>query len=699
MSRVEIWPGRESPLGATPDAQGTNFAVYSKNAEAVDLCLFDEDGAEIRLPLQETHHVWHGYVPGVGPGARYGFRVDGPFEPHRGLRFNPSKLLVDPYARALDGAFVLDDAVFGYPRGRDDTIQDHRDSAPFVPKSVVVVDDFDWSGDRRPDVPWSDTVIYEVHVRGFTILHPDVPAPMRGTFAGLAHPAVVDYLLSLGVTAVELMPVHHFVSEPAVLRRGLTNYWGYNTLGYFAPHAGYSSRGSRGQQVREFKEMVKTLHAAGIEVILDVVYNHTCEGDERGPTLAFRGLDNTTYYRLRDGGRHYVNHTGTGNMLDLRNFTALKLVMDSLRYWVTEMHVDGFRFDLATSLVRSEDGVDMAAAFLAAVHQDPVLSTVKLIAEPWDLGPHGYQVGRFPPPWAEWNDRFRDTIRDFWLRGSAGVRELAYRLSGSSDLYQDGGRRPYASINYAASHDGFTVHDLVTYDRRHNEANGEGNRDGAPESHNWNCGHEGETDDPVVNRIRARAVRNLLATTLLSTGVPMICHGDELGRTQRGNNNAYCQDNEISWVDWEHADRDLLGFVRDVIKVRRSHPVFRQPFFFTGSAPAPDDLKDLAWFGIDGKELSQADWFDTQIRTLGMYLSGGALRVRDLRGRPVHDDSFFLVLHAGLEPVDFVLPGPPWAESYSCVVDSTGEFVAEAAAGSLVTIPALAFLVLKVRRD
>ncbi len=670
---MEVWPGAWHPLGASADEGGTNFAVFSESAEAVDVCLFDDDGRETRVPLHEaTYHIWHGYLPGVRPGTRYGFRADGPFDPSRGLRFNPSKLLLDPYARALEGPFVLDDAVFGFPPGKDDTVQDHRDSAPLVPKSVVVRDDFDWQADHRPDTPWAETVIYELHVKGFTKRHPEVPPQLRGTYAGLAHPAAIEHLTSLGVTAVELMPVHHFITEPAVTRRGLANYWGYNSIGYFAPHAGYSSSGDRGQQVREFKQMVQAMHAAGLEVILDVVYNHTAEGDETGPTLSFRGIDNGNYYRLRDG-RLYVNYTGTGNTLNVRNLHTLQLIMDSLRYWVTEMHVDGFRFDLASSLARAMHEVDKLSSFLAVIHQDPVLSQVKLIAEPWDVGEGGYQVGEFPPLWTEWNDRFRDTVRDFWLRGMTGVRELGYRLSGSSDLYQDDGRRPYASINYVTCHDGFTVRDLVTYDRKHNEANGEGNRDGSDENHNWNCGHEGETDDPVVNRIRQNAVRGLLATTLLATGVPMLSHGDEIGRTKHGNNNAYCQDNELSWLDWEHADRDLCAFTQQVIALRRAHPVFRRRSFFTGTAVHGEGVKDVGWFSADGEEMTPNDWYDLRTRTVGMYLSGSEIRQVSPRGERIVDDSFLMLLHAGLEPVTFTLPGAPWATGYEVVLDTTGD--------------------------
>jgi isoamylase len=697
---VNIWPGSRHPLGATADEGGTNFALFSGRAEAVDVCLFDDDGTETRVPIREsTYHVWHGYLPGVRPGARYGFRVDGPFEPGRGARFNPSKLLVDPYARALDGPYVLDDAVFGYPRGRGDAVQGHRDSASYVPKSVVTRDGFDWTGDRAPNVAWADTVIYEVHVRGFTMRHPEIPPQLRGTYAGLGHPAAIQHLTSLGVTAVELMPVHHFVSEPALLRRKMSNYWGYNSLGYFAPHAGYSSSGSRGQQVDEFKQMVKALHDAGLEVILDVVYNHTAEGDETGPTLAFRGIDNTSYYRLRDG-RFYVNYTGTGNTLDVRNLHTLQLITDSLRYWVTEMHVDGFRFDLASSLARSMHDVDKLSSFLAVIHQDPVLSRVKLIAEPWDLGEGGYQVGEFPPLWTEWNDRFRNTVRDFWLRGMTGVRELGYRLTGSSDLYQDGGRRPYASINYVTCHDGSTLRDLVTYHEKHNDANGENNRDGSDDNHNWNCGHEGETDDPIVRQIRARAVRGLLGTLLLSTGVPMLGHGDEIGRTQQGNNNAYCQDNELTWIDWENADHELYDFTRRVIALRHNHPVFRQRSFFSGTPLHGHGVKDLAWFTPDGEEMTPANWYEPRTRTIGIYLSGDDIRQVGPHGERIVDDSFLVVYHTGLEPTMFKLPGWPWSTGYEVLLDSAQHLDgANIEAGASLDVAALSLTVLRAKPE
>jgi glycogen operon protein len=670
---LTCWPGSPSPLGANWDGEGTNFALWAPAAESVDLCLFDEDGAEDRIELDEvTYHVWHGFVPRVGPRQRYGFRVDGPFDPSRGARWNPSKLLADPYAKAYDGDFVVDDAVFGFPPGRDDTHQDHRDSAPYVPKSVVVHDDFPWGEDHhRPHVAWADTVIYELHVRGFTMRHPEVPPELRGTYAGLGHPAVIAHLQRLGVTAVELMPIHHFVSEPDVVRRGLVNYWGYNSHGFFAPHAGYSSSGSCGEQVREFKAMVRALHAAGMEVILDVVYNHTAEGDETGPTLSFRGIDNPTYYRLRDEDpRLYLDYTGTGNTLNARQPHVLQLIMDSLRYWVTEMHVDGFRFDLAAALARSFHEVDKLSAFFEVIQQDPVLSQVKLIAEPWDLGPGGYQVGEFPPLWTEWNGIFRDTVRDFWRGGETGVAELGFRLTGSSDLYQADGRRPYASINFVTCHDGFTLRDLVSYDEKHNQTNGEGNQDGSDDNRSWNCGVEGDSDDPDIVALRARQMRNLLATLLLSTGVPMLRMGDEFGQTQRGNNNAYCQDNELSWMDWSALEPFAqLPFVSRLIEFRRKHPVFRQRAFFLGR-PIGGDVKDLAWFTPEGVEMSDADWASTSARTLGMYLSGDGIRTRGPRGERIHDKSFLLLLHTGDDDCPFRLPGPPWAERYTVVLDT-----------------------------
>ncbi len=669
------WPGRPSPLGAVWDGEGTNIALFSPGAEAVDVCLFDAAGRELRVPLEEsTHHVWHGYFPQVGPGQRYGFRVDGPFDPSRGLRFNPSKLLVDPYARAIEGDLPWIRRCSARFPGRD-AVQDHRDSAPFVPRSVVVHDAFPWGDDRRPATPWSDTVVYEVHVKGFTAQHPDIPPALRGTYAGLGHPAAIEHLTSLGVTAVELLPVHHFVSEPHLLRAGLTNHWGYNSLGYFAPHAGYSASGSAGEQVREFKAMVRSLHAAGIEVLLDVVYNHTAEGDETGPTLAFRGIDNPSYYRLQDDRSRYRDYTGCGNTLDARSPHVLQLLMDSLRYWVTEMHVDGFRFDLASALARSFHDVDKLSGFFDVIHQDPVVNQVKLVAEPWDVGEGGYQVGEFPPLWTEWNGKYRDTVRSVWSGQERGVRELAYRLSGSSDLYQDDGRRPYASINFVTAHDGFTLRDLSTYETKRNEANGEDNRDGESHNRGWNCGVEGETDDVAVNALRRRQARNLLTTLLLSTGVPMLSMGDEVRRTQRGNNNAYCQDGPLSWMPWEHDDdaRALLSWTTALLDLRRSHPVFRQTAFFSGRPVRDEVVKDLAWFAPDGGEVSEEQWFATGTPTLGMFLDGHGIRTRGPRGERIVDDSFLMLLQAGPDPVEFVLPDQPWGSGFALVLDTSTE--------------------------
>ena len=694
------WPGRPFPLGATWDGEGTNFSLFSMAAEGVDLCLFDERGHEWRVPLEEsTYHVWHGYVPQVGPRQRYGYRVRGPFDPAQGHRFNEHKLIVDPYARAIEGDFRLDPAVFGSARGRDDHMT-VKDSAPYVPKGVVVHDAFPWGDDHRPAHAWADTVIYELHVRGFTARHPAIPEHLRGTYAGLAHPAAIEHLTHLGVTAVELLPVHHFVSEPHLLRRGLTNYWGYNSLGYFAPHAAYSASGSRGQQVREFKAMVRALHAAGIEVLLDVVYNHTAEGAEDGPTLSFRGIDNARYYRLQEDRRHYRDYTGCGNTLDARNPHVLQLLMDSLRYWVTEMHVDGFRFDLASALARSMHDVDKLSAFFDVIQQDPVVSSVKLIAEPWDIGEGGYQVGEFPPLWTEWNGKYRDTVRDVWRGHGSGVRELAYRLSGSSDLYQDDGRRPYASINFVTAHDGFTLNDLTTYEHKRNEANGEDNRDGTDDNRSWNCGVEGPSSDPAVAALRLRQAKNLLTTLLLSTGVPMLTMGDELRRTQHGNNNAYCQDNETSWVDWDVQpdQQEVYDLVRQLLALRREHPVFRQKAFFSGVQAREDGVKDIAWFGAGGAELTDDEWFDASVQTLGMYLDGHGIRTRGARGERVVDDSFLVVLHMGADELEVRLPPAPWATSYDVVVDTAGALWGSRAPGSRLTMTARSVLVLRASR-
>ncbi|HEV3170499.1 MAG TPA: glycogen debranching protein GlgX [Actinocrinis sp.] len=677
------WPGHWHPLGATPDGQGVNFALWAAGATGVDLCLFDDAGRESRVPLTEsTFHTWHGYLPGVEPGQRYGFRVEGPWDPLRGRRWNPDKLLLDPYARAVEGDFVLDDAVYDYAKGNwptDLSRRDTRDSAAFVPRGIVIGDTPVDTG-TRPHIPWAETVIYELHVRGFTQRHPGVPEELRGTYAALGHPAALDHLLHLGVTAVELLPIHHFVSEPHLLARRMSNYWGYNSLGYFAPHAAYSAavrRGTRGGQVHEFKEMVAALHAAGIEVILDVVYNHTAEGGADGPTLCFRGIDNEGYYRLdeRDPSR-YLDYTGCGNTLNVVQPHVLQLITDSLRYWVTEMGVDGFRFDLASALARSFHDVDKLSAFLTVIAQDPVLQQVKLIAEPWDVGQGGYQVGEFPPLWTEWNDKFRDTVRDFWRGARTDVRDLAYRLSGSSDLYQDDGRRPYASINFVTAHDGFTLRDLVTYERKHNEAHGENNRDGNNDNRSANYGVEGETDDEAVNLLRRRQIRNVLATLVLATGVPMITAGDEFGRTQGGDNNAYCVDSEISWVDWSLLDKgewsSLLDLARRVVHLRRRHPVLRQRVFFSGQPAYPGGLQDIAWFRPDGEEMTDSDWF-APAAALGVYLSGQDIRGRGPHGERITDDSFLLVMHSGPDEQEFVLPGDPWARWYHSVIDTTLE--------------------------
>jgi glycogen operon protein len=713
---TRVLPGSWQPLGAryhvgADGRPGTNFAVWAGGAEEVELCLFDEEGRETRLPLREqTFQVWHGHVPGVGPGTRYGFRVHGRWDPWTGARWNPSKLLLDPYARAVDGLFRLHDAVYGHVRTWPeadvaDTVRDNRDSAGYVPRSVVVHDTEDWSEDRRPKTPWADTVLYELHVRGFTRNLPGVPAELRGTYAGLGHPAAVDYLTGLGVTAVELLPVHQFADEEHLVRRGLRNYWGYNSIGYFAPHGGYSASGTRGGQVGEFKRMVQALHRAGIEIILDVVYNHTAEGGEGGPTWSFRGLDNAGYYRLQPHNRRaYADFTGCGNTLDATQPQALRLITDSLRYWVTEMGVDGFRFDLASVLARTGFDVDMRAPFLSAVFQDPVLSRVKLIAEPWDVALGGYQVGNFPPLWTEWNDRYRDTVRDFWRGARPDVRELGYRLVGSSDLYQRAGRRPFASVNYVTAHDGFTLRDLVSYNGKHNEANGEDNRDGTDDNHSWNHGAEGPTDSPSVNALRRRQLRNLMATLLLSTGVPMLLAGDEFGRTQGGNNNAYCQDNETGWLDWSLLEQDewrqLQVLTTRLIRLRREHPVLRQRAFFSGRPAHPGGLPDLTWFGPDGAEMTEADWY-TPGATLAMLLAGDDLTERDPRGGRTADDSFLLILHGHHRGIRFTLPGLPWARCYETVVDTCAEQQAvpdgrHLPAGEAVTLPGRSLLLLRV---
>jgi isoamylase len=663
-----VWPGVPFPLGPSCDGAGTNFSLYSEKAERVELCLFDDEEAEERIEVrQQTAHNWHVYLPGVGPGQRYGYRVDGPWNPAQGHRFNPAKLLIDPYAKSIEGPIGFGEArLLAYVPGQED-VRDDEDSAPAIPRSVVIDDAFDWEGDLRLDRPWAETVIYELHVKGFTKRMPDVREDLRGTYAGLASEAAIGYLRDLGVTAVELLPVHHIADEDFLVARGLTNYWGYSTIGFFAPHAGYAATGSRGEQVREFKGMVKALHRAGIEVILDVVYNHTAEGSHLGPTLAFKGVDNAAYYRLMpDDPRHYMDFTGTGNSLNPVNPSVLRLIMDSLRYFVTACHVDGFRFDLASALARELYDVDRLSAFFDVIHQDPVLSQVKLIAEPWDVGPGGYQVGNFPILWSEWNGMYRDTMRDFW-RGHTAVAEFARRFTGSSDLYQSDGRHPSASINFVTCHDGFTLRDLVSYDRKHNEENLEDNRDGSDDNRSWNCGVEGETDDAEVNELRDRQTRNVLATLLLSQGTPMLLAGDELRRTQRGNNNAYCQDNELSWLDWDVDERGqgLLEFTKRLLRLRAEHPVFRRSAFLTGEARQGSGAPDVWWFRPDGRRMTQADWSRGDAFTLGAFLNGGEIPTLAADGEPIADESFIVLFNAWRDPVTFVLPptrfGRRWA--------------------------------------
>ncbi|TDQ49625.1 glycogen debranching protein GlgX [Actinorugispora endophytica] len=696
---VEVWPGTPYPLGATYDGSGTNFSLFSEVADGVELCLFGGDGAETRISLTERDgHVWHGYLPGVGPGQRYGFRVHGPYDPARGLRCNPGKLLVDPYAKAIDGRIEWHESLFDYHFDDPARVNTH-DSAPYLPKCVVVSPFFDWGNENRPNAPYHETVIYEAHVRGLTMRHPGVPERLRGTYAGLAHPAVIDHLTRLGVTAIELMPVHHFLPEHALVARGLTNYWGYNTLAFLAPDSGYAATGTRGQQVQEFKAMVKALHEAGIEVILDVVYNHTAEGDHMGPTLSLRGIDNLAYYRVRDDDRrYYLDYTGCGNSLNVRHPHSLQLIMDSLRYWVLDMHVDGFRFDLASALAREFHDVDRLSTFFDIVQQDPVISQVKLIAEPWDVGPGGYQVGNFPPLWTEWNGKYRDTVRDFW-RGHPVLPELASRLSGSSDLYQADGRRPVASINFVTCHDGFTLADLVSYDGKHNEDNGEDNRDGTDDNRSANHGVEGPSSDPAVTAVRHRQVRNLLATLFCSQGVVMLSHGDEVARTQGGNNNAYCQDNEIAWIDWKRAadQEDLLEFVRSLSRLRRGHPVFRRRRFFQGSAPREGEQRDIAWLRPDGGLMADSDWGRGD-RALGVFLNGDAITEPDPNGRAVRDDSFLLLLNAGVDDVRFTLPGRGYGTVWETVLDTAEPDVGGrplVPAEGEVTVIDRAFLVLK----
>jgi isoamylase len=655
---MRVLPGQPFPLGATFDGIGTNFSVFSESADGVELCLFDEEGDETRVELPEViAFCWHGYLPNVGIGQRYGFRVHGPWAPEQGHLFNPSKLLLDPYAKAIEGQVSWNEAVFPYRFDAPDSSHNDADSSLYMPKSVVVSPYFDWGNDRHPRTPWHETIIYETHVIGLTRNHPAIPSELRGTYAGLAHPVMVEYLKNLGVTAVELLPVHQFIHDAHLLEKGLRNYWGYNSIGYFAPHNEYSTMGQLGQQVQEFRQMVKLLHQAGIEVILDVVYNHTAEGNHLGPMLCFKGLDNAAYYRLvADDPRYYMDYTGTGNSLNMRHPHVLQLIMDSLRYWVEEMHVDGFRFDLASTLARELHDVDRLSAFFDLIHQDPVVNQAKLIAEPWDVGEGGYQVGNFPPLWSEWNGKYRDTVRDYWRGIDQTLGEFAYRFTGSSDLYGTTGRRPFASVNFITAHDGFTLRDLVSYNDKHNEANGEENKDGESHNRSWNCGAEGPTDDPEVNILRFQQQRNFLATLFLSQGIPMLLGGDEIGRTQNGNNNAYCQDNEISWYDWENADQSLLEFVTSLIRMRKEHPVLHRRHYFLGRAIHGEKVTDLGWFRPDGQEMAEADWTIGFGKALGVWLNGQALNEADTNGELLVDDSLYVMFNAHYESLEFVIP-------------------------------------------
>ncbi|MGH3616384.1 MAG: glycogen debranching protein GlgX [Pseudonocardia sp.] len=719
------WPGHAYPFGATYDGAGTNFAIFSEVAERVDLCLFaaderdDPTGAETRVRLTEVDgFVWHCYLPGVGPGQRYGLRVHGPHDPAVGLRCNPAKLLIDPYAKAVDGPVLWDEAAFGYPFGDPDE-RDDVDSAPFVPKSVVVSPFFDWGSDRAPKTPYHETVIYEAHVRGLTIAHPDIPEELRGTFTGLAHPVMIEHLRSVGTTAVELMPVHEFITDHHLQQKGLTNYWGYNTVAFLAPHHAYAAANHQpGSQVQEFKAMVRDLHGAGIEVILDVVYNHTAEGNHLGPTLSLRGLDNAAYYRLmEDDQRYYRDYTGTGNSLNARHPHTLQLIMDSVRYWVTEMHVDGFRFDLASTLAREFYDVDRLSAFFDLVQQDPVISQAKLIAEPWDVGPGGYQVGNFPPLWTEWNAKFRDTVRDFWRGEPGSLGEFASRITGSSDLYQDDGRRPHASINFVTCHDGFTLADLVSYNEKHNEANGEDGNDGENHNRSWNSGVEGPTDDATILELRARQQRNIIATLMVSQGVPMLAHGDEFGRTQGGNNNVYCQNSEISWTDWALAAKnaDLVAFTGGVTALRAAHPVFRRRRFFAGRPIAPRRrpdaaaaLPDIAWFTPAGAEMTEQDWDSGFGMCITAFLNGERIEDVDPRGERVTDSSFLLCFNAHHEDIEVTLPPMVYGRRWAIVVDTAAGTVVTpstagagaaaqptVAAGTVHIVPARSLLVLR----
>ncbi|MBJ8343175.1 glycogen debranching protein GlgX [Antrihabitans sp. YC2-6] len=688
-----VWPGTAYPLGATYDGAGTNFSVFSEVAEKVELCLIAKDGVETRVPVEEVDSfVWHAYLPSVVPGQRYGWRIHGPYDPDAGLRCDPSKLLLDPYGKAFDGVFDGDSSLTTYG----------EDSIHHTMSTVVINPFFDWQSDRAPKRPYHETIIYEAHVKGLTMTHPGIPADLRGTYAGLAHPVVIDYLKELGITAIELMPVHQFMQDQTLVDQGLRNYWGYNSFGFLAPHNEYASARKPGATVSEFKAMVRALHAEGIEVILDVVYNHTAEGNHEGPTICFRGIDNAAYYRLVDGdAAKYMDYTGTGNSLNVRHPHTLQLIMDSLRYWVLEMHVDGFRFDLASTLARELHDVDKLSAFFDLVQQDPVVSQVKLIAEPWDVGEGGYQVGNFPGLWTEWNGKYRDTVRDYWRGEPATLGEFASRLTGSSDLYEATGRRPGASINFVIAHDGFTLRDLVSYNEKHNEANGEDNKDGESHNRSWNCGVEGPTDDPEILELRARQSRNILATLMLSQGTPMLAHGDEFGRTQNGNNNVYCQDSPLAWMDWTmlESGADLVEFTRNVIALRRKHPVFRRRRFFEGKPiRTGEQSRDIAWLTPAGEEMTLEDWDSGFGKSLAVFLNGNGIAAPNHRGERVLDDSFLLCFNAYHEELRFETPDSVYASQWSVELDTalpTGKGTGTIVAGEAVNVAGRSLLVLR----
>lgn len=673
---VTVYPGHPYPLGATWDGNGVNFALYADNATKVELCFYSSVTSKresTKIVIQErTHQIWHAYIPNIKPGQLYGYRVHGPYEPHNGHRFNHHKLLIDPYARAISGNINWHDSLFGYDLkgGGNNNAMSRSDSGPHIPKSVVINPLFDWEGDTPPKTPYHKTIIYETHIKGFTYLHPDIPDNIKGTYAAICHPVTIQYLNDLGITAIELMPVHHYIIDEQLVEKGLTNYWGYNSIGYFAPDVRYSSGDGLGEQVNEFKRMVKELHVAGIEVILDVVYNHTGEGNQKGPTVSFRGIDNASYYRLTQDKRFYMDYTGTGNTLNVMMPNVLRLIMDSLRYWILEMHVDGFRFDLASTLARELHEVDRLGSFFDIIHQDPVISQVKLIAEPWDIGEGGYMVGKFPPGWAEWNGKYRDCLRDYWRGAESMLGEFAQRFTGSPDLYQSDSRRPTASINFITAHDGFTLHDLVSYNDKHNEANGEDNRDGDSHNRSWNCGIEGPTDNPVINDLRQRQKRNLLTSLFLSQGVPMLVAGDEFGRTQKGNNNAYCQDNEVSWLNWANADKDLLQFTKALIHLRKKHPAFRRRRWFQGQQINHAGLEDIGWFQPDGSEMTHENWQHDFAKSLGVFLNGNAIRSKGPRGEQIKDNSFYVIFNAHHDKLDFKLPALKYGQLWTIVLDT-----------------------------